>query len=212
MQASIFITGASGSGKSTLCEGLMDHGFVPSPNHLTRKPRPGEVDGVHGVFIDEDEFRTNFKNGLYLEPDLATARYSGVLYGSPRLWIEQIESSENGPIIATPANVLVIHALRERLTERGRQSQLRWINLHAPIEVRRARIQQRVTDPADLHVRLNQGVSMGIQPHADINIDTSLHDQGLTREVATGLVLSELVLSVTDTPDHNNKETNNAEF
>lgn len=176
MLTSIFITGASGSGKSTLCEGLIEHGYVPSPNHLTRAPRHNEIQGVHGVFINEDEFRANFHNKVYLEPTLDTAEYSGVLYGSPRCWLEQIATSDECPITATPANVLVLGSLCNELEARRMRERLKWVNLYADIDVRKERIAPRVTDPKDLHVRLTQGVSMGVQPEADINIDTGVHN------------------------------------
>ena len=47
----------------------------------TRPPRPGEVDGVHYVFVSEDEFDALVAQGRMLEWALVHGRYR---YGTPR--------------------------------------------------------------------------------------------------------------------------------
>ena len=52
------IAAASGAGKTTLVKALLnkDGDLQASVSHTTRKPRPGEVDGVDYHFVDEATF------------------------------------------------------------------------------------------------------------------------------------------------------------
>ncbi len=76
------ITGPSGVGKGTLIRGLRER--VPelelSVSATTRAPRPGEVDGVDYVFLDQEEFERRVQAGEFVEH----ARYSGNRYGTLR--------------------------------------------------------------------------------------------------------------------------------
>jgi guanylate kinase len=81
------ITGPSGVGKGTLIRTLLDR--VPelelSVSATTRKPRPGEEDGVDYVFLDDDEFDRRVKDGAFVEH----ASYSGRRYGTLRSDLER---------------------------------------------------------------------------------------------------------------------------
>ncbi len=58
-QAHLFIiAAASGAGKTTLVKALLnkDKDLQASVSHTTRKPRPGEVNGVDYHFVDESTF------------------------------------------------------------------------------------------------------------------------------------------------------------
>lgn len=168
---SVFLTGASGVGKTTTYRTLVEMGLQPSPNYLTRNPRPGEIDGLDAHFISRELFAIKLASGLLLEKSMEEAEYVGVCYGSPRLWLDAVEA--NSPAItATPSNVVVLQGLRRTLEERGKQSNLLWVNLHAEQNVRHARISTRISDLAVLSGRLHSGVSQGVQPQADLNIDT----------------------------------------
>ena len=76
----IVISGPSGSGKSTviktLCEA--DETLHLSVSATTRKPRPGEVDGVDYYFLSRSEFEKYIQQDRLLE----WAEYSGNLYGT----------------------------------------------------------------------------------------------------------------------------------
>ncbi len=76
----IVISGPSGSGKSTviktLCEA--DETLHLSVSATTRKPRPGEVDGVDYYFLSRSEFEKYIQQDRFLE----WAEYSGNLYGT----------------------------------------------------------------------------------------------------------------------------------
>jgi guanylate kinase len=76
------LSGPSGVGKSTVVAELAR--TCPqiwiSVSVTTRRPRPGEVDGRHYHFVDDDEFDALVADGALLE----WACFSGYRYGTPR--------------------------------------------------------------------------------------------------------------------------------
>jgi guanylate kinase len=88
-RGSLFVISApSGAGKTTLCQKLRE--VVPdvkfSVSYTTRKPRAGEVDGVHYSFVDEDEFRAMIAEGEFVE----WAQVHGNFYGTSKRRIEDM--------------------------------------------------------------------------------------------------------------------------
>lgn len=83
----LILSSPSGAGKSTLARMLMawDPTIRFSVSATTRKPRPGEENGVHYWFHDHDSFRALVASGGMLEH----AEVFGNLYGSPRAPVEQ---------------------------------------------------------------------------------------------------------------------------
>ena len=63
------ISGSSGVGKGTLLNLLLKQhpDLKLSISTTTRKPRPGEVDGVNYFFTDKQEFLKEVENGEFLE-------------------------------------------------------------------------------------------------------------------------------------------------
>ena len=64
------ISGPSGAGKTTLLRQVYSHcrrPLVESVSATTRKPRQGEIDGVHYHFLTRDEFERRRRNGDFLE-------------------------------------------------------------------------------------------------------------------------------------------------
>ncbi len=76
------LSGPSGVGKGSVVERLRAH--YPqvwlSVSATTRRPRPGEIDGVHYHFVDDAEFDRMVAAGEMLE----WAEYAGNRYGTPR--------------------------------------------------------------------------------------------------------------------------------
>lgn len=81
------ITGPSGVGKGTLIRGLMER--VPklelSVSATTRKPRPGERDGVDYHFLSRAEFDAKVADGAFVEH----ADYAGRSYGTLRSELDE---------------------------------------------------------------------------------------------------------------------------
>ena len=63
------ITAASGAGKTSLVKALLalDAHVKLSISHTTRKPRPGETDGVDYHFVDEAHFLSMLDASAFLE-------------------------------------------------------------------------------------------------------------------------------------------------
>ncbi len=76
------LSGPSGVGKSTVVAFLrkIHPDIWLSVSVTTRKPRPGEQDGVQYHFADNDEFDKMIANGELLE----WAEFAGNRYGTPR--------------------------------------------------------------------------------------------------------------------------------
>ncbi|MEV6105486.1 guanylate kinase [Streptomyces sp. NPDC051940] len=87
------LSGPSGVGKSTVVAHMRKvHPEVwLSVSATTRKPRPGERNGVHYFFVSDEEFDKLIANGDLLE----WAEFSGNRYGTPRKAVhERLEAGE----------------------------------------------------------------------------------------------------------------------
>ena len=75
------ISGPSGVGKGTLTQELLRR--VPSLTHsisaTTRKPRPGEENGLDYFFLSVDEFKRHIESGDFIEWALVHENYYGTL-------------------------------------------------------------------------------------------------------------------------------------
>jgi len=88
MTGNLFIVAAaSGTGKTSLLSALLqnDNHIRLSISYTTRKPRPGEVDGVHYHFVDEAEFLRMLGEGDFLE----SAEVHGARYGTSQSRVEE---------------------------------------------------------------------------------------------------------------------------
>ncbi len=90
------ITGPSGVGKGTLIRALLDR--IPqlelSVSATTRKPRPGEEDGIHYHFLTREEFDRAVAAGEFVEH----AEYSGNRYGTLRSELDA-RTDEGVPVV-----------------------------------------------------------------------------------------------------------------
>ena len=84
----VFVFSApSGAGKTTLLNYLKSAvpGLVYSISATTRKPRDGEVDGVHYFFLTEEEFKSRIEKNEFAEWALVHGNY----YGTPKSFIDK---------------------------------------------------------------------------------------------------------------------------
>ncbi len=131
------ISGPSGAGKGTIANRILEETDLEfSVSMTTRKPREGEVHGVHYFFVEDEEFVRNIEAGGFLEH----AQVYGNRYGTPKgpilerlekgidvlLDIEMqgaLQIKENYPdgvfIFILPPSMA---ELRKRLTGRGTES------------------------------------------------------------------------------------------
>lgn len=90
------ISGFSGSGKGTVVGKMVDsYDYALSISATTRKPRTGDVDGVHYFFLTREEFEGRIKNNGFLE----WAEYVGNYYGTPRDYVEKMLSEGKNVIL-----------------------------------------------------------------------------------------------------------------
>ena len=175
MATVLVITGPSGVGKGTLIRLLLDRfpSMALSISATTRKPRPGEEDGVDYHFLSAEEFQRRIDAGEFLE----WAEYAGNRYGTLRSELERdvdvlvLEIEVQGArqvrervpdavsvFIAPPSD----EALRTRLVGRGSDDP-------EQIEKRLAVAQEELAarDEFD-HVVVNDDLEAAVQELADL--------------------------------------------
>jgi len=81
----IVLSGPSGTGKTTVARALAKRlDLAVSTSATTRRPRPGEVDGVDYYFLSDEEFSQRVADGRFVE----WAEVFGRRYGTP---VEELE-------------------------------------------------------------------------------------------------------------------------
>ncbi|MBK7743485.1 MAG: guanylate kinase [Betaproteobacteria bacterium] len=135
----LFVVAApSGGGKTSIVNALLegDAGIRLSVSYTTRRPRPGEQDGVHYHFVDEAKFMALLAAGEFLEH----AHVHGNWYATSSQWLRgQVDAGHDVLLEIDwqgaaqvrgliPSAVLVfilppsLAVLRERLEKRGQDS------------------------------------------------------------------------------------------
>jgi guanylate kinase len=106
------ISGPSGVGKDSVIEKLRD--VYPSAQYVvtatSRPMRDGEIDGVHYLFLERDDFERQIEAGEFIEHALVY----GNLYGVPKRPI--VEGLANGQQVIIKVDVKGAATLRERIT------------------------------------------------------------------------------------------------
>ena len=98
-QLVVVISGPSGAGKDTvIAEALaLDPSLAKVATAKTRAPRPGEIEGVHHVFLSDEEFDRWLAEDAFLEHVEIYGHRSGV----PRAAVEHLLSEGRTPILRT---------------------------------------------------------------------------------------------------------------
>lgn len=82
------ISGCSGVGKGTVLKEFMARNskdFMLSVSCTTRKPRPGEINGINYFFLTHEEFEKAVADDKFLEH----AQFAGNFYGTKKKFIKQ---------------------------------------------------------------------------------------------------------------------------
>ena len=90
----IVVSGPAGVGKGSVIKRVREltDEAIMSVSATSRKPRPGETDGVSYFFISREQFEKMIKNGNLLE----WVEYCGNYYGTPREFVsKKIEKGNN---------------------------------------------------------------------------------------------------------------------
>jgi guanylate kinase len=88
----VVLSAPSGGGKTTIANAVRERypeKFGFSVSATTRRPRPGEQDGVDYYFWDRQRFEHEIRAGKFLE----YAEYAGQLYGTLKSEVDRIRSS-----------------------------------------------------------------------------------------------------------------------
>lgn len=83
----IVISSPSGGGKGSVIKGLLENDNKNrwlSVSATSRKPRPGEVEGVNYFYLTENEFKEKIEKDYFLE----YTNYAGNYYGTPKEFIK----------------------------------------------------------------------------------------------------------------------------
>lgn len=133
----IVLSGPGGVGKSTIVVELkkLDH-FYFSVSATTRKPRPGEIDGVAYHFVSDLQFQEMIDNKTFLE----WADFAGARYGTPKAPVDKALAEGKNVLLeieisgarqvkeAMPEAIMVflqppsMQELEARITNRGTDS------------------------------------------------------------------------------------------
>jgi len=135
----VFVVSApSGAGKSTLVRRLVSTvpNLIFSISFTTRKPRPGEVDGLDYFYIDDASFEAMVREGGFVE----WVEVYGYRYGTGRDWLNGVLALGQDVLLdiettgalnlrqAIPDACMIfilppsVAALEERLRSRGKDS------------------------------------------------------------------------------------------
>ena len=97
----LVVSGPSGSGKGTILNQVIsDENVVLSVSATTRKPRDGEIDGVHYHFMTREKFLNEIANNNILEYN----EYCGNLYGTLKSEVELFLSEGKDVILEIDVN------------------------------------------------------------------------------------------------------------
>lgn len=105
------ISGASGVGKSTVLKRVMElrDDLRFSVSATTRKPRPGETDGVEYYFVTHEKFQDMIARDEFIEYDAHMSNY----YGTPVGQLEEKLLTGSVILDVEPVGAFIVQAKRE---------------------------------------------------------------------------------------------------
>ncbi|MDX3585721.1 guanylate kinase [Streptomyces europaeiscabiei] len=164
------LSGPSGVGKSTVVAHMRKaHPEVwLSVSATTRKPRPGERDGVHYFFVTDEEMDKLIANSELLE----WAEFAGNRYGTPRAAV--LERLERGEPVLLEIDLQGARQVRETMSD----AQLVFLAPPSWEELVR-RLTGRGTEPPEVIERRLEAakIELAAEPEFDVTlVNTSVED------------------------------------
>ena len=139
MSTTILVGGLC-SGKTTFAKMLELVGYNRVLTHTTRRPRPGEVNGVDYHFHTEATFHALHANGRFAETMTRNTVDGPTLYGSP---VVDLKSEEDNVMILTPEGAARYHGFAHII----------WLDI--PKWTRVSRALKRGDDPSAIRVLMD---------------------------------------------------------
>lgn len=166
----VVISGFAGTGKGSVVKGLMERygQYALSVSMTTRKPRPGEEEGVSYFFVDRDRFEEEIADGGLIE----YASYCDNYYGTPKKYVQQ-QLSEGRDVIL---EIEIQGALKVR--EQFPAALLLFIVPPSAAELKRRLVGRGTETPEVVEKRMRRAAeeAEGIEQYDYIIINDSLED------------------------------------
>ena len=107
------ISGSSGVGKGTVIKQLLqtNNSIKLSVSTTTRKPREGELHGIHYFFTEKEDFLKAVDNNEFIE----WAEFSGNYYGTQKAFVE--ETLKNGQNVLLEIDTQGALQIKEKMPE-----------------------------------------------------------------------------------------------
>ena len=178
------LSGPSGVGKGSVVKVLRSrHPDVwLSTSVTTRRPRPGETDGVEYHFVDDDEFARMVGAGELLEHDA----HMGASYGTPRLPVEE-QLAADVPVLLE----IDLHGARQ---VRAKLPEAQLVFLAPPTfdELARRLVGRGTEDPAKVRMRLDRArIEMAAEDEFDVVVVNDDLEAAADRLVALMAIASQ---------------------
>jgi guanylate kinase len=141
--------------------------FVTTVSHTTRKPRPGEVEGMTYYYVSRDKFESLIKDNAFIE----YTEFNGNLYGTSKKTI--IDQIAKGLIILLDIEMEGVKQLRKEQSRTGSRINPRFVFIKPPSYVAlEIRLRDRGTeDERSIQDRLHRA-------RAELDFaDTGVHDK-----------------------------------
>jgi len=172
--APLVLCGPSGAGKSTLLKKILEkfgNHFGFSVSHTTRKPRPGEQDGVAYHFVSEANMKEAISRGEFIEH----ATFAGNMYGTSKAAVSSV--MEKGLICVLDIDVQGVQSMKQSTFSPN------YIFIKPPsIEELRTRLQGRGTETDEsLEKRINQAIKDMEYGEGEGNFDIVITNDDINR-------------------------------
>ena len=135
------VVGPSGVGKGTLLAAVRErypNKFAVAVSHTTRKPRKGEVDGVHYNFVSKEQFENQVKEEKFIE----FCKIYGNLYGTSRQSVKDVMDKKQICLLE------IDYVGAKLIKQSGIEANYLFITVNGEHQTCRQRIEKRGTETA----------------------------------------------------------------